>query len=110
MTRDEKRHGSTPEPVVTEAEPITTAGEIIPQAAPAQTKGRKLLKDHLRKNPHSPHQLFTSDIEEVARHPIAKWGHRESDLILGGYYIGFLKGYQARQLEERKAKKGSTTK
>lgn len=71
-------------------------------------QGRALRNSHFEKHPHSPHDLTAEDLHNI--YQAAKAAEADGQIITAatsGYYIGFLNGYKARQLEERTERKAA---
>lgn len=69
-------------------------------------QGKALWNAHFEKHPRSPHNLTTKDMYDIYQAAQAE----EDSIIkamMAGYYIGFMNGYKARQLEERTERKAA---
>lgn len=99
MKETKKGPGSTPEP--NGGRTITTGQGNHNTMEDPTTKGRKILERHREKHPRTPHDLNAEELDKIHAALSDQGETGPLDWILAGFYIGFMKGYKARQLEER---------
>lgn len=97
MTYKKKRHGSTPEP--NGGRTITTVQRNHITGTELAERGEKLRDEHFTKHPRSRCNVYTDQLEDLLK----EWerGGDPVEVLMKATAAGFLKGYQARQLEER---------
>lgn len=96
MKETKKGPGSTPEP--TDGRTITTGQRNHITGTDLAERGEKLRNEHLKKHPRSRCSINTDQLADLLK----EWerGGDPAEVLMKASAAGFLKGYQAHQLEE----------